>query len=216
MLLFPGQERQPALHEVIERGPHVFPLLSTTCPFDLVQGRALGRDPNRRGTLDALGSLVRAGRVRYIGCSNWPAWRIARAVGRSELRGVARFDSVHCKFERDLLPMCLEEGIGVIPYNPIAGGLLSGKHDAAGPPTPGTRFTLGSAAENYQRRYWHQHLFESVDRLRRVAADAGVPLARMAVAWVLNQPAVSGAHRRRDQTRAARRHPVRPGHAVVR
>ncbi|MBV9582943.1 MAG: aldo/keto reductase [Chloroflexi bacterium] len=148
--------------------------------------------------LEALDSLVRSGKVRYIGCSNWVAFRVARAIGRSETRSLARFDCVqprynllYREFERDLFPLCLEEGIGVISYNPIAGGFLSGKHDGGGPPTPGTRFTLGTAAQNYQQRYWHQRQFDSVDQLRGVAADAGVPLARLAVAWVLNQPAVT-------------------------
>jgi aryl-alcohol dehydrogenase-like predicted oxidoreductase len=149
-------------------------------------------------TLEALDGLVRSGKVRYIGCSNWVAFRLARAIGRSELGGLARFDCVQPRYnllyresELDLFPLCLEEGIGVISYNPIAGGLLSGKHDASGPPTPGTRFTLGTAAQNYQQRYWHRRQFDSVDQLRGVAADAGVPLAQLAVAWVLNQPAVT-------------------------
>ncbi len=149
-------------------------------------------------TLEALDRLVQDGKVRYIGCSNWVAYKLARAIGRSETRSLARFDCVQPRynllfreFERDLFPLCLEEGIGVISYNPIAGGMLTGKHDASGPPTPGTRFTLGSAAQNYQQRYWHERQFESVDQLRGVAADAGVPLARLAVAWVLNQPAVT-------------------------
>jgi aryl-alcohol dehydrogenase (NADP+) len=148
--------------------------------------------------LEALDRLVRDGKVRYIGCSNWPAFRVARAIGRSETKALARFDSVQPRYnllfrelERDLFPLCLEEGIGIISYNPIAGGLLTGKHDPAAPPTSGTRFALGTAAENYQQRYWHAREFDTVDRLRGVAADAGLPLARMAVAWVLSQAAVT-------------------------
>ncbi|MDA8148242.1 MAG: aldo/keto reductase, partial [Actinomycetota bacterium] len=100
-------------------------------------------------TLGALDDLVRSGKVRYVGCSNFLAYQVARAVGRSEARQLVRFDSVQPRYnllfrqiERELLPLCLEEGIGVIPYNPIAGGLLSGKHDPAGPPPEGSRFTL--------------------------------------------------------------------------
>ena len=95
---------------------------------------------------------MRAGKVRYIGCSNFLAYHLARALGRSEVRGFARFDSVQPRynllfreFERELFPLCLEEGVGVIPYNPIAGGMLSGKHDRTKPPDEGTRFTLGNA-----------------------------------------------------------------------
>jgi 1-deoxyxylulose-5-phosphate synthase len=149
-------------------------------------------------TLEALDALVKSGKVRYIGCSNWLAFRLARAIGRSEVKRLARFDSVQPRynllfreFERDLFPLCEEEGVGVISYNPLAGGLLSGKHDAARPPTEGTRFTLGSAAQNYQRRYWHDRQFASVDQIRGVAADAGIALPTLAVGWVLSQPAVT-------------------------
>jgi len=149
-------------------------------------------------TLRALDDVVRAGKARYIGCSNYPAYRVARALGRSEVLGVARFDSVQPRYnllfrqpERDLLPLCLEEGVGVIPYNPIAGGLLSGKHQRDSGPTPGTRFTLGNAARRYQDRYWHEREFASVEGLRPLAAEAGMPLARLAVAWVLAQPAIT-------------------------
>ena len=148
--------------------------------------------------LEALDALVKSGKVRYIGCSNWLAFRLARALGRSEARGLARFDCVQPRynllfreFERDLLPLCLEEGVGIISYNPIAGGLLSGKHNAAQPPSAGTRFTLGTAGQNYQDRYWHEREFAAVDRLGGLAADAGLPLPTLAVAWVLSQPAIT-------------------------
>ena len=130
--------------------------------------------------------LVRAGKVRYIGCSNFLAYRLARAVGRSEALGLARFDSVQPRynllfreFERELFPLCLDEGIGVIPYNPIAGGMLSGKHDRSKPPEEGTRFTLGNAARTCTDRYWHDNVFdigrpacEDRRRRRHSAADA--------------------------------------------
>jgi aryl-alcohol dehydrogenase-like predicted oxidoreductase len=148
--------------------------------------------------LEALDTLVKSGKVRYIGCSNWLAFRLARAIGRSEVKQLARFDSVQPRynllfreFERDLFPLCLEEGIGIIPYNPLAGGLLSGKHDSSKPPPPGTRFTLANAAQNYQQRYWHEREFASVDQIRGVAADAGIALPTLAVAWVLSQPAIT-------------------------
>jgi len=149
-------------------------------------------------TLSALDDLVRVGKVRYIGCSNFLAYRLARALGRSEALGLTSFVSVQPRynlvfreFERELFPLCLEEGIGVIPYNPIAGGLLSGKHDRSRPPDEGTRFTLGTAGRTYQDRYWHDHVFDTVDALGRLADDAGLPLATMAVAWVLRNPAVT-------------------------
>ena len=149
-------------------------------------------------TLGALDDLVHAGKVRYVGCSNFLAYQVAQALGRSEARSLVRFDSVQPRYnllfrqiERELLPLCAEEGLGVIPYNPIAGGLLSGKHNAAGPPTEGTRFTLGNAADNYQNRYWHDQEFATVEELRKIAEREGVPLVTLAVAWVLAHPAVT-------------------------
>src|SRR4029077_7964401 len=143
-------------------------------------------------TLQALDQLVRSGKVRYIGCSNFLAYRLARALGRSETLALARFDSVQPRynllfreFERDLFPLCLEEGIGVIPYNPIAGGMLSGKHDRSKAPEEGTRFTLGNAGRMYQDRYWHDNVFDTVDELAKIADSAGIPLPTLAVAWTL-------------------------------
>jgi aryl-alcohol dehydrogenase (NADP+) len=149
-------------------------------------------------TLGALDDLVRSGKVRYVGCSNFRAYQVARAVGRSEVAGTARFDSVQPRYnllfrqpERELLAFCLEEGLGVIPYNPIAGGLLSGKHNPTGAPTEGTRFTLGTAGGNYQKLYWNDRDFETVEELRKVAEREGLPLVTLAVAWVLAHPAIT-------------------------
>src|SRR5579883_768177 len=148
-------------------------------------------------TLGALDQVVRAGKARYVGVSNWPAHRVARALGRTEALGLVRIDSVQPRynllfrqFERDLLPMCQEEGVGVIPYNPLAGGLLTGKH-RPGTPEEGTRFTLGRAGSLYRERYWHEREFATVEELRPLAAEAGLSLATLAVAWVLANPAVT-------------------------
>lgn len=149
-------------------------------------------------TLRALNDLVRAGKVRYIGCSNYRAYRLALSLGRSEVLGLARFDSMQPRynllfreFERDLFPLCLEEGLGVIPYNPLAGGLLSGKHGRDKAPALGTRFTIPTAGAVYQERYWHQREFDAVDAFQQIANEAGIKSATLAVAWVLNQPAVT-------------------------
>ena len=149
-------------------------------------------------SLRALDDVVRAGKARYVGCSNFAAYQVARALGRSEVLGTARFDSVQPRYnllfrqiERELLPLCREEGIGVIPYNPLAGGLLSGKHRRETGPTAGTRFTLGTAADRYQDRYWHPREFDTVEALRPLAAEASMPLARLALAWMLAEPAIT-------------------------
>jgi len=149
-------------------------------------------------TLGALDDLVRVGKVRYVGCSNFLAYRLARALGRSEVLGIARFDSAQPRynllfreFERELFPLCLDEGVAVIPYNPIAGGMLSGKHDRTKTPDEGTRFALGNAAKTYQDRYWHDNVFDTVDELVKIAGDAGIPLPTLAVAWTLRHPAIT-------------------------
>lgn len=148
--------------------------------------------------LEALDTVVRTGKARYVGVSNWMAHRVARALGRSELKAIARIDSVQPRynllfrtFERDLLPLCEEEGIAVIPYNPLAGGLLTGKHERNGTPQQGTRFTLGRAGSMYQARYWHEHEFETVEQLRGIAREADISLATLAVRWVLSNTAIT-------------------------
>ncbi|HTW02887.1 MAG TPA: aldo/keto reductase [Streptosporangiaceae bacterium] len=149
-------------------------------------------------TLGALDDLVHQGKVRYVGCSNFLTYQLARAVGRTETLRLARLDCVQPRYnllfrqiEREMLPYCGEEGIGVIPYNPIAGGLLSGKHNRENPPPEGTRFTLGNAALNYQNRYWHDREFDTVEAIRKLAGEAGADLVTLAVAWVLANPVIT-------------------------
>jgi 1-deoxyxylulose-5-phosphate synthase len=148
--------------------------------------------------LEALDQVVRSGKARYAGVSNWPAHKIARALGRSEVKNIVRIESVQPRynllfraFERDLLPLCAEEAIAVISYNPLAGGLLTGKHDRTAPPQQGTRFTLGTAAARYQARYWNEREFSTVEELRAVAKQAGMTMPTMAVSWVLSNPAIT-------------------------
>jgi aryl-alcohol dehydrogenase-like predicted oxidoreductase len=95
------------------------------------------------------------------------------------------------QIEREMLPFCGEEGVGVISYNPIAGGLLSGKHHRGASPPEGTRFTLGNAAQMYQSRYWHDREFDTVDQLLPLAKEAGVSLVTLSVAWVLANKAIT-------------------------
>jgi aryl-alcohol dehydrogenase (NADP+) len=149
-------------------------------------------------TLEALDTIVHAGKVRCIGVSNFLAYRLARALGRADVRPLTRFVSIQPRYnllfreiERELLPLAQEEGLAVIPYNPLAGGLLTGKHKQAAGPTAGTRFTLGAAAERYQERYWHDREFNTVEELRTVADLAGLSLTTLALAWVLANPIIT-------------------------
>jgi aryl-alcohol dehydrogenase (NADP+) len=165
---------------------------------DLYQLHADDMETPLDETLSALDDLVRAGKVRYIGCSNFLAYRLARALGRSDVLGLSRFESVQPRynllfreFERELFPLCLEEGVGAIPYNPLAGGLLSGKYGRDKPPPEGTRFTIANAGQMYQERYWHDREFETVDGFLKIAKEAGIKPATLAIAWVMRQPAVT-------------------------
>lgn len=174
-------------------------------------------------TLRALDDVVRSGKVRYVGCSNFLAYQLARAIGRSEALNLVRFESVQPRYnmlfrenERELLPLCAEEGIGVIPYNPIAGGLLSGKHSQDAP-EEGSRFTFGAGAgERYRDRYWHEGMFGTVEQLKPLAEQAGMTLAQMAIAWLLANPVITapivGASRAEqlDETLAAAEMPLDP------
>jgi aryl-alcohol dehydrogenase-like predicted oxidoreductase len=164
---------------------------------DLYQIHFWDRETPIDETLSAMDDLVRSGKVRYVGCSNTLAYQLATAIGRSELHGLARFESVQPRYnllfrenERELFPLCAEEDVAVIPYNPLAGGLLTGKH-RAGAPTEGSRFTLGRAGGMYTERYWQDQMFASVEEIRAVAEDAGVPMTTLAVQWVLANPVIT-------------------------
>jgi 1-deoxyxylulose-5-phosphate synthase len=151
-------------------------------------------------TLEALDAIVRAGKARYIGVSNFLAYRLARATGRAEslhLTGLAsvqnRYSLLFRQIEQELLPLAREEGIAVIPFNPLAGGLLSGKYRFDDKPTGG-RFSaeLGQQfGDLYRERYWHQQQFESVEHMKTLAGEIGEPLAKLAIAWVLANPTVT-------------------------
>jgi aryl-alcohol dehydrogenase (NADP+) len=165
--------------------------------IDLYQVHSWDTETPIDETMSALDDLVRSGKVRYLGCSNFLAYQLARSIGRAEVLMTSRFDSVQPRYnmlfrenERELFPLCEEENVAVIPYNPLAGGFLSGKH-TRGEPTAGGRFTLGYAAGRYQERYWHDRMFDTVDTLRTMAADAGVSLPTLALQWVLANPVIT-------------------------
>jgi len=151
-------------------------------------------------TLRALDDLVRAGKVRYVGCSNYPLYRLAEAERVARELRVSRYETLQPRYnllyreiETEILPFARQERIGVIVYNPIAGGLLSGKYRAGEAPRAGTRFTLGGAGEMYQRRYWDSVQLGAVEELAKETESRGLSLASVAVAWVLAQPGITSA-----------------------
>ncbi len=167
--------------------------------IDLYQVHAFDPTVPIDETLRALDDLVRAGKVRYAGCSNYPAWRLADALAASERLGIARYESLQPRYnllyrdiETEILPLARAHGLGVIVYNPLAGGFLSGKHQR-GIPEEGTRFALGNAARTYQHRYWQDAQFEAVETLRQAVEVRELQLPTVAVSWVLAQPGVTAA-----------------------
>ena len=150
-------------------------------------------------TVEALDAIVRSGKARYVGVSNFLAYRLARAVGRQDTLRLARFVSAQPRYnllfreiERELLPLGQEENLAVIPYNPLAGGLLSGKYRQDEKPEKG-RFSaeVGQFGTAYRARYWHQREFGTVGKLREIAGERGEALPKLAIAWILANPAIT-------------------------
>jgi aryl-alcohol dehydrogenase-like predicted oxidoreductase len=168
--------------------------------IDLYQTHSPDPDTPIEETLEAFDTLVRQGKVRYIGCSNFPAWQIALALGVSERRNWARFDCLQPRYnllyreiETEHLPLCRDQGLGVIAYNPLAGGFLSGKYQTGQTPPTGTRFTLGKTGDLYRERYWQNAQFEAVNQLRAFFQKRDKSLVQVAIAWVLAQPGITSA-----------------------
>lgn len=143
-------------------------------------------------TLRALDDLVSQGLVRYIGVSNWSAWKIAKALGLSEAKGYARFETLQAYYsiagrdlERELVPMLTEETLGLMVWSPLAGGLLSGKFGPGSNNPEGSRRTTFDFPPVDKDRAW-----KCVEAMREIGDAHGVTVARVALAWLLAKPAV--------------------------
>jgi 1-deoxyxylulose-5-phosphate synthase len=149
--------------------------------------------------VEAMDAIVRSGKARYIGVSNFLAYRLARALGLQEALKLTRFVSAQPRYnllfrevERELFPLAQEEGIAIIPYNPLAGGLLSGQYKYSDTPEKGRFSTeLGGFGKLYQARYWHEREFESVGEVEKLASQQETPITTLSIAWVLANPAVT-------------------------
>ena len=151
-------------------------------------------------TLRSLEDLKRQGKILYAGISNVRTHEAAAALIEAARLSVPGFDGLQPRYnllqreaEETLLPLAQRAGLGVMVYNPIAGGLLSGKHGVDEEPEEGTRFALPDIGDVYRRRYWHRRYLEEVWALKRAAEDHDLSLVTAAVAWVLKQPAISSA-----------------------
>jgi aryl-alcohol dehydrogenase-like predicted oxidoreductase len=168
---------------------------------DVYQLHGDDRETPFEETLEAMDIIVRSGRARYIGVSKFLAYRLARVLGRADVLRLSRFVSVQPRYnllfrqiERELLPLCAEEGLAVIPYNPMAGGLLTGKYKLDQRPNEG-RFTaqVGNAGAMYSERYWHEREFGTIEKLQAIAAETGHSLMQVSIAWVMANPVISSA-----------------------
>ena len=144
-------------------------------------------------TLRALDDLVRQGKVRYLGCSNWTARHLSKALVLAGERGWERFVSLQAYYslvgrdlEHELLPLCVEEGLGVLPWSPLSGGFLTGKYRRDDPTPEGARRSSFQFPPIDEARG-----FDAVDALEEVARERGVSIAQTALAWLLARPAIS-------------------------
>lgn len=163
--------------------------------IDLYQVHSPDHDTPLDETLTALNDLVRAGKVRYIGCSNYPAWLLAKSLWMSDIRQLARFDSIQphynfihrAEFERELQPLCQDQRIGVIPYSPLGGGFLTGKYRRGGQLPDSARIS------SIKRRYLNDRGFTALEKLEEIAAKYQAAVAQIAIAWILAGPTVTSA-----------------------
>lgn len=163
--------------------------------IDLYQCHWPDDDTPLEETLRALDDLVHQGKVRYIGCSNTPAWKLCKALWISDKYGLARFDClqphynlVHrAEFERELMPLCADQGLGVIPYSPLAGGFLTGKYRRGQPIPEGTRGQTSQRVKSYMT----EANFALIDRMEALGRERGLTIAQVALAWLLTNPVIT-------------------------
>ncbi|HVM38803.1 MAG TPA: aldo/keto reductase family protein [Sphingomicrobium sp.] len=164
--------------------------------IDLYQCHRYDQDTPLEETMEALTRAVDAGKVRYIGFSEWPAERIEAAI---ELTGVARFVSSQPQYsllwrepEADIIPLCAANGISQIVWSPLAQGVLSGKYEPERPPPASTR-AASETMGGFMDRLMHPDLLRAVQQLKPLAREAGLSLPQFALAWVLREPNVASA-----------------------
>jgi aryl-alcohol dehydrogenase-like predicted oxidoreductase len=143
-------------------------------------------------TLEAMHELYKEGKIRYPGTSNFAAWQICELFNICRLRNIVppwisqpMYNLLARGIEQEYIPFARRFEVSCICYNPLAGGMLTGKQDWGRGPLPGTRF---DGNDNYQRRYWHPEYFEAVQSLKKLAAQHGRTLPALALSWITHQP----------------------------
>ncbi len=161
--------------------------------IDLYQAHWDDRDTPLEETLRAFDDLVRQGKVRYIGASNYHAWRLTRALWESDRRAYVRYESIQPKYnlvfrdeyERELEPLCLEQSLGVIPYSSLGSGFLSGKYHR------GRDLPKTARAGSVQKTYMTDRGFTVLEAVEKVAASAGATPAQVALSWLAHRPGIT-------------------------
>ena len=160
--------------------------------IDLYQIHGFDPQTPMEETLEALDTLVRSGKVRYIGCSNLAAWQIMKALGISVQQHLAKFASLQAYYtiagrdlERELVPLLLDQKLGLMVWSPLAGGFLSGKYTRKGSADEGRRVNFDFPPINKDKAY------DIIDVMTSIAENKGVSVAQIALAWLLNQPVVT-------------------------
>jgi aryl-alcohol dehydrogenase-like predicted oxidoreductase len=145
-------------------------------------------------SLEAMSQLVRAGKIRYVGVSNFAAWQIADMLAVCDKRGYVApvisqnvYNAITRGVETELVPFLVKHGLGMAVYNPIAGGLLAGKHKP-GAPAGNTRFANN---QNYYERYWSDENFSAVEKLTEIASAYGLTILQLALRWCISRPGVT-------------------------
>jgi aryl-alcohol dehydrogenase-like predicted oxidoreductase len=162
--------------------------------IDLYQTHWLDEHTPIEETLRAMDDLIRAGKVRYLGASNLPAWHLMESMWVSDRANLVRYDTLQphynlierAEFEREMQSVCLKYGVGVIPYSPIAGGMLSGKYRRGAVPKEGTR------GWNLRHAFIERN-FQIIDKLDEVAKVHDKTVLQVALAWVMQQPSITSA-----------------------
>ncbi len=160
---------------------------------DLYQMHRWDADTPIEETMEALHDIVRAGKARYLGASSMYAWQFAKAQYTAQLRGWTRFCAMQNHYnllyreeEREMIPQCLDMGVGVIPWSPLARGLLAGTRTR-----DGERHTTRAGTDPFIDQFYSSADFEVIDRLVKVAQERGLPPAQVALAWLLHKPGVT-------------------------
>ena len=163
--------------------------------IDLYQVHVWDDETPLEETLEALTSLVKSGKIRYVGCSNWLAWQLAKSLLLSQSHGFAKMQSIQPAYnlaqreiEVDTLPLCANQQIGVLGYSPLGGGFLTGKYGHGNQVPQGTRFDVIPA---HQPIYFNDNGYSTLDRLEQARTRTGLSMVTLSLAWVLRQTSIT-------------------------